>query len=134
MRFHNITHGLHFLPMLLFGGLVVFLGLLKCGHGMLMLTLQLHQLPALRGLLILQGLGSPLQVFLAAFHPIALDVGGDDLVIETLLVHLIDVVHLYLLVLGDLIFDGLQKGFHGLCVNNRDLGSALGLEGRGLVR
>jgi hypothetical protein len=129
----NIAHHFHLLPMLLLGGLVVFFGLLERSHGVLMLPLQLHQLAALRGLLILQGLGGPLYVFLAAFHPIALDVGGDDLVIETLLIHLIDVVHLYLLVLGYLIFDGLQEGFHGVCVDNRDLGGALGLEGRGLV-
>jgi hypothetical protein len=48
-----------------------------------------------------------LQVFLAAFHPIALDVGRDDLVIEALLVHLIDVIHLYLFVLRNFIFDRL---------------------------
>ena len=93
--------------MLLLGGLVVFLGLLKRGHGVLVLPLHLHQLPALRGLLVFQGLRGALQVFLAAFHPIALNVGSDDLVIEALLVHLIDVVHLYLFVLGNFIFDGL---------------------------
>ena len=120
VRVHNISHGYHFLPMLLLGGLVVFLGLLKRGHGVLVLPLHLHQLPALRGLLVLQGLRSPLQVFLAAFHAIALDVGRDDLVIEALLVHLIDVVHLYLFVLGNFIFDGLQERFHWLCVNNGD--------------
>ena len=127
MRVDNIAHRFHLLLMLLLGSLVVFLGLLERSHGVLMLALQLHQLAALRGFLILQGLGGALHVFLAAFHPVTLDVGGDDLVIETLLIHLIDVVHLYLLVLGYLIFDGLQQGFHGVCVDNRDLGSALGL-------
>lgn len=91
--------------MLLLGGLVVFLGLLERGHGVLVLPLYLHQLPALCGLFILEGLRSPLQIFLAAFHSIALDVGIDYLVIEALLVHLIDVVHLYLFVLGNFIFD-----------------------------
>ena len=120
--------------MLLLGGLVVFLGLLKRGHGVLLLPLHLHQLPPLRDLLFLQGLRGALLVFLAEFHPIALNVGRDDLVIEALLVHLIDVVHLYLFVLGNFVFDGLQEGFHWLCVNNGDLGSALGLNGRGFVR
>jgi hypothetical protein len=107
VRVHNISYGVHFLPMLLLGRLVMFLGLLKRGHGVLMLPLHLHQLPAFRGLLVLEGLRSPLQVFLAAFHPIALDVGRDDLVIEALLVHLIDVIHLYLFVLRNFIFDSL---------------------------
>jgi len=106
--------------MLLLGGLVVFLGLLKRGHGVLVLSLHLHKLTALRGLLVLQGLRSPLQVFLAAFNAITLDVGRDNLVIEALLVHLIDVVHLYLFVFGNFIFDRLKEGFHWLCVNNGD--------------
>jgi hypothetical protein len=75
----------------------VILGFIHHSHGQLLCLLlpKLHQFPALGCLFVLNEFKTAADVPLfATLNAVTLDVGRDNLVIEALLIHFVDVVHL----------------------------------------